>query len=388
MVRKIPTFVRRSHAHRVTAALLLACLAPVAVASKFTREAADDRVALIVTSDAAANLDGGLQTNERFLYNVDLLTRIEFESGDSLYVHGSYNNGETFSPDVAGDIQVASNIEADEATRLYQIYYERGSEDDDSGFLVGLWDLNSRLDVIPPAGVFINSSHGIGAEYALSGEFGPSIFPVTSLALYGHYRPHEGVWLRGAVLDGVPGDPDKPHRTRIELSKDDGALLAGEAEWAMSSNWTAKAGLWHYTSQFERVDNEQRDDFSTGAYASVYGDFLPGRLSGWLRYGFANDAVQQVGRYFGAGLVLQEIPGGLDDRFGIALASAVAGDPLRDSGASRAETSVELTYSAQLTPWLRLQPDLQYIVNPGLDPDRDDALVLMLRMEVSVDLRF
>jgi porin len=26
---------------------------------------------------------------------------------------------------------------------------------------------------------------------------------------------------------------------------------------------------------------------------------------------------------------------------------------------------VELTYQAQVTPWLQLQPDFQYVINPG-----------------------
>ncbi len=35
------------------------------------------------------------------------------------------------------------------------------------------------------------------------------------------------------------------------------------------------------------------------------------------------------------------------------------------AGLSAAEELYELAYSAQITPWLMLRPDLQYIVNPG-----------------------
>jgi porin len=64
------------------------------------------------------------------------------------------------------------------------------------------------------------------------------------------------------------------------------------------------------------------------------------------------------------------------------VAAAFAGEPLRDRGASRAETNIELTYSVQVTPWLRLQPDIQYIFNPGLDEGLDNALVIGLRIEL------
>ncbi len=37
------------------------------------------------------------------------------------------------------------------------------------------------------------------------------------------------------------------------------------------------------------------------------------------------------------------------------------------------ETAFELSYTAQITPWWTLQPDLQYIVHPGGNvPDPDD----------------
>ena len=361
---------------------------PAALGSKPADIGEHRKLKLIYTGDWFSNRDGGLQEDDRFLYNVDLYTRIQLSGTGSLYIHGSYNNGEAFSGDVVGDAQVVSNIEADNATRLYQLYYEQGSEERGTGFLVGLWDLNSRLDVIGPAGLFINSSHGIGAEYALSGDRGPSIFPVTSLALYGHHSLSPRLKLRGAILDGVPGDPDKPHRSDIKLSRDDGALLALEAEYTIDGDRVAKAGAWHYTSDRERLDGGSSDEYANGIYASLSGSLVPGHLSGWIRYGVAADKVQEIGSYFGTGVVLEHLPGALDDSLGLAVASAFASDAFRDQGASRVETSVELTYSVQVTPWLRLQPDLQYVFNPGLEESRDDALVIGCRIELKTGLHW
>jgi porin len=53
------------------------------------------------------------------------------------------------------------------------------------------------------------------------------------------------------------------------------------------------------------------------------------------------------------------------------------------------ETVIELMYQAQLTPWWMLQPDLQYIFNPGggvLNPDgtlRRNALVIGVRSSLN-----
>lgn len=46
------------------------------------------------------------------------------------------------------------------------------------------------------------------------------------------------------------------------------------------------------------------------------------------------------------------------------------------------ELVVEAVYNAVLTPWLSVQPDLQYVVNPGGDAQLDDAVVVGLRVKI------
>jgi porin len=41
-----------------------------------------------------------------------------------------------------------------------------------------------------------------------------------------------------------------------------------------------------------------------------------------------------------------------------------------------AEMVIEFTYQAQITPWLTIQPDLQYVINPGGANDLNNALVV------------
>lgn len=57
----------------------------------------------------------------------------------------------------------------------------------------------------------------------------------------------------------------------------------------------------------------------------------------------------------------------------------------RDAGidAVRNETGFELTYSDQVTPWLRLQPDVQLVIDPNGDRARDDAWVAGLRIAIT-----
>ena len=41
--------------------------------------------------------------------------------------------------------------------------------------------------------------------------------------------------------------------------------------------------------------------------------------------------------------------------------------------------ALECTYTFSPNPWLALQPGVQFIKNPGLNPDLDDAVALSLR---------
>ena len=47
------------------------------------------------------------------------------------------------------------------------------------------------------------------------------------------------------------------------------------------------------------------------------------------------------------------------------------------------EMALECTYTFHPNPWLTLQPGLQFIKNPGMDPDLEDAVAFSLRANMS-----
>jgi carbohydrate-selective porin OprB len=47
------------------------------------------------------------------------------------------------------------------------------------------------------------------------------------------------------------------------------------------------------------------------------------------------------------------------------------------------ETAIELFYKVQLTEFISIQPDIQYISNPG-GGTTDDAIVLGIRGKISI----
>ena len=139
-------------------------------------------------------------------------------------------------------------------------------------------------------------------------------------------------------------------------------------EQAERFNKTA-VGFWRFSSRFDDlVDVDAAGNpvrrHSQGAYLlSEHSLYLePGHpaqgLAGFFRIGFASSDINQADWTSSAGLRYHGlIPGRDDDITGLAVTINHASDKFRviHNTESR-ETDFELTYCAQIKPWLELQP--------------------------------
>lgn len=347
------------------------------------------------TGEVMSNLSGGVKRGSRYLDNLDIVAEADLEAlagwkGASAHVYGLYNNGKSFS-ELAGDAQTASNIETGvQAIRLYEAWIEQAFRG--GSLKLGLYDLNSEFDSLDASGLFIGSPHGIGTDFAQTGENGPSIFPSTSLAVRLSIEPADGWVVRAAVLDGVPGDPEHPKRTAVKLSDSDGALLVGEVE-APLPHGRLLFGAWRYTARFNTHGgasargNDGVYMRSEIALIEEAGDPAQG-LAAFARLGIADGGFNTFGRFASAGLNYTGPFAGRDeDQIGIAVAAAFTSNAYkRLSAADNAEVAFELTYRAPVTSWLSLQPGAHYIINPGADPGVRNALAFGLRAEISFNV--
>jgi porin len=78
-------------------------------------------------------------------------------------------------------------------------------------------------------------------------------------------------------------------------------------------------------------------------------------------------------------------PQGREQSFGIGAAWIKTSSALRQTveGTDDYETAVELTWRATVSDWLTLQPDVQYIVNPGSQRSLRNAVVVGLRFDIT-----
>jgi porin len=345
------------------------------------------------TADHLSVVSGGLSTGTEYLDNLDLELEIDVAevwtgAAGRILIHGLYNNGSTFSADRVGDLQVVSNIDADEALRLFEFWYELANTN--WSIKTGLYDLNSEFDVNETGSIFLNSSHGIGAELGQTGENGPSIFPVSSLALRAAKTIGQ-LTARVAVLDGVPGDSTDSASNRINLGGEDGTLVVSELDVPYANSARLWVGYWRYSAEFDWVDGNGSGRGNDGWYVGTEAGFQLGShaASGFIRYGQADDRFNVLSGYVGAGVVIAApFEARPMDQLGIAVASARAGDSYRDHTAStgerarRHETTWELTYQLRVNEHVVIQPDIQYVRNPSLSPGLDDAWVVGCRIQL------
>lgn len=339
----------------------------------------------------ANNLSGGAAQGTAYLDNTSIGLGIDFDklfglTGGSFYFNLLGNNNYTSTPStLVGDAQGVSNIEAPQKWQLYEAWYQQNFGDAVS-LKLGLYDLNTEFDVVETSGLFLNGSHGIVPTYSQSG---PPIFPQLSPALRASFGIGSHQYLQTAVMTGAPGDdPTNPNDTLIALEY--GYTTGGEGSQDTYSKYAL--GLWYYSTAWtmDAVGGAIAPTNNQGFYLLAERSLTresghPEQgLNAFVRYGAADATLNQFDSYLGAGLVYTGLfPSRDEDQLGLAVAMVKNGATFKMANPTfDNETNIELSYRMQITPWFAIQPDIQYVMNPGTDPTVPDATYFALRFEI------
>lgn len=353
-------------------------------------------IEIAYTADVMGNVSGGIKNGARALDNLDIVFNFDGEKlfgseGTSASIYLINNNGGHPDADLTGSAQGIDNIEvSDAAGRVYEAWIQQNFFDDALSIRAGLYDLNSEFYVTDSSGLFLHSTYGIGTDFSQSGVNGPSIFPVTSLAARVLVQPSDQFYFQTAVLDAVPGDPNNVHGTHIDLRDNEGALIAAEAGFTPEGGKVAIGG-WYYTERAPDLVgagmHHNQGAYIIGEHVLTHEEGSDDQgLTGFARFGIADDSVNQFDYAWSTGLVYTGlIPGRDEGQLGFGIAGAHNSDDyITSSGpADSNEIALELTYADNITPWLSVQPDVQYIVNPGTDPSLENALAVGARISVN-----
>ena len=382
-------------------------------------------VSVSYTGDVFGNTVGGADQGLRYFDNIDVNMEVNFGElplgldGTTFYIYGIGNQGGSIT-ELVQDLQGTSNIEAENSWRIFEAWAQQKFFLANSSILAGLYDINSEFNVLNSSLLFLNSSHGLDPTIALSGKLGPSTFPYTSLAARFKINPYRGLVLQGALLDGVPSNPENTRGTKVFFREEDGIFMIGEINYHGDSgrnlqirNRVARlesilapgvetdnkfaVGGWYYSKQRAVYGNSANTENEYGVYAMAEYEILKDAgnksrsTSVFTRLGWSNPDVRQVTGFVGGGIVMEGLLAARpNDKTGIAVAhTSLSSDyidytknqdgvPIRED----AETNFELTHLIFINEYTQLQANFQYILNPGAEPTLDNAFVTGMRIMI------
>lgn len=381
------------------------------------------------TSEILGNATGGTRTGAEYDGLTQAVMQLDTQRAfghygglfnvSALQVHGS-----NLSADHLLTLQTASGIEADRATRLWELWYQQKFLPEDRlDVRIGQESADQEFIVSTNAGYFVNTMFGWPAvpSYDLPG--GGPAYPLSAPAVRLRYRPINSINLLVGVFNGSPvsnnsGDPQQQNPSGITFPLDGGVLLLGELQYSYPSLGTLvfpgqstplahvyKIGAWYDSERFadQRYDTQGvslASPATNGLPAGHRGDFSLYAIADqmlWRKPDEPSRTLNAFARVMGApqadrNLLAFSLNAGVvyhepfryrpDDTLGLAVgyvrvSSQLAGyeedlanaAALEQSGAfipiQGGETFIEATYQRQVRPWLQVQPDIQYVFNPG-----------------------
>jgi porin len=346
--------------------------------------------------------DGRLE----FVLDADM-EKIAGVKGGAIHGNAYWIQGTGLSRDYVGNLLTVSNIEALPTVRLYELWYEQKTFDDRLGVRFGQLAADTEFITSKYAALFINSTFGWPDSWAADLPSGGPAYPLATPGVRVKLgADSDAVNVLAAVFNGDPAgqcgqNPQICNRYGTNFRLQDPPLAFQEIQVKYNQGkddkglaGTVKFGAYEHFGNFsnQRYDLSDQPLGVTGAMAGV--------LNGdWGFYGILDQQIWRLGSgddagkgaavflrvagapgdrnlidfYIDGGLNFSGvIPGRPDDAFGVAVAYAHISDYVRgfdlESGlpvARSSETALELTYQYQVAPGWSLQPDVQYIFNPG-----------------------
>ena len=154
-----------------------------------------------------------------------------------------------------------------------------------------------------------------------------------------------------------------------------------------------RIGVWYDPQGKDRFTREDAKRDDNGFYASLDQTLMKENrdaedaqgLGTFARYGYADKSVNDITQFVSGSVQYQGL---FEDRDDDVIAVGIGYWKISDDSdpSVDAETVYEAYYNVQITKWLHLTPDIQYIQNPAGDGNPSDTLVVGLRAQITFSL--
>jgi len=367
-------------------------------------------------SDGWSNFGGGLRRGGAYAGQTTLSLGVDLEqamgwTGGNFFASAYQNHGSGPTPNLTGNLQPVSSVETTRATRLFDLWLEQILPGNQLCIRLGQGGANTEFLVSRYAMTLINSSFGFPVLPALDLPSGGPNMPLSTPFVRVKYHPDATFTVMAGVFNGDPagrgaGDPQHRDPSGTEFRMRDEVFAIVEAAVAINPEKEArypgvyKIGAWFHSGQFgnpavDALGLPLADPQSSGVPRRHRGDYALYALFDQMVLPQEGDSGRGIGVFaLASGAPLgdrnlidffatagvnwkgpfEERP---DDTLALGVAHARLGSSVMRYGSDlvaftgtgqkfrRSETILEATYAIRIAPWWVLQPDLQYVVNPG-----------------------
>ena len=382
-----------------------------AVFSKDNLSNSGFNLTLHYTSETMANVSGGLKrgSNLSGMGNVVLdyaaQKSSEGHSHLSLRASGMFLHGESPSKKYIGDELTASNIDGYDSIRLYELWLQLSFWNNRGSLRFGSLLADEEFAFTELGGLFLNSAFGWPAFISANTvNTGPAFF-VTAPGIRMRLESTKSWYIQGGVYDGdsfdnPAGDGNtSAYGVHWQITPQQGYFSMfeiGHMNTQISQNTAVpsffKLGGWIHSASFD-------DHLTESPHRGNYGLYFTMERSIWRN----NRKEQELGIFFRSGLAPRDrnryelaIDGGFNflnpftkmerDVVGAGISFAKVSDNIRQAEeqtgiipVSDYELAFEVTGQFPVTPWLTLQPNVQWIHHPGSSSTLSNALVVSIR---------
>ncbi len=336
------------------------------------------------------------------------------------------------------NLQIVSGLEAPPSLRLWELWYQQNFGDR-FDVKIGEQSLDNEFMMSRNAGYFLNSVMGWPMLPAANLPGGGPAYPLAGLGVRARTRPSDPVTIMAGVFNGSPiplNSPNTPlsNPNGVSFPLNTGIFAIAELQYTFPGPTpsgkpavdgplpgTYKIGAWYDSEDF---DDQQYDNLGVplaspesnmpakkqGNYAiyavadqTIWRSADPGRnVSAFIRPMFTTLQNRNLIAFsVNGGLTMHDPFAGRDNDvcglgFGVTRVTSGASNYDRDlpvyqptvyTPVRNTETFLEATYQAQILPSWQLQPDVQYIINPGAGLANPDEPTQKIKNEFVVGLR-
>ncbi len=354
-----------------------------------------------------ANVQGGLSTHRHrgrlsgsfdIELSADMQTLTGLPGQVYMLAESFYNDGiDPYS--VGSFFGVNGDAGGDHCLEISELWYQFPIFAESLNLRVGKVDMTNSMEFAGFAAAFDGSNYANDeVTQFLNGAFinNPTIpFPDYSLGIMALYTPAENAYVSFGVSDAEPRRGQAGFNTAFNHETAYFYVTEAGYTYMFSSrngelHGILRGGIWYDPQEKEKLHTAgtKRDDygfycnFDQMLYRETSEPDDEQGLACFARYGWANDEVSEIAQFWSLGLqYLGPMPSRDEDVLGFAFAEGLFSDRMPLAGNS--EKACELYYSLALHEMLIISPDIQYIVNPGGNPDARDALAVGLRILVA-----